>query len=76
MTPPRYITEHWLAENARLLPGGELRLPADEPILRVDARLIHYGYGLDWGEMTKKIATPESMRESTPLKGPFRAAPE
>lgn len=26
--PPRYITEHWLAENARLLPGGELRLPA------------------------------------------------
>ena len=40
---------------------NELRLPADEPILRVDAGIIHYGYGLDWEVMKKKIARSKAL---------------
>ena len=29
MATPRYITEDWLAHNARLVSGSEIRLPAD-----------------------------------------------
>ena len=29
MTSPLFITERWLADHARLVPGGELRLPAE-----------------------------------------------
>ncbi|MBK7090981.1 MAG: tetratricopeptide repeat protein [bacterium] len=40
---------------------NELRLPVDEPILRVDAGIIHYGYGLDWELMKKKIARSKAL---------------
>lgn len=40
---------------------NELRLPVEEPILRVDAGIIHYGYGLDWELMKKKIARSKAL---------------
>lgn len=40
---------------------NELRLPVDEPILRVDAGIIHYGYGLDWELMKRKIARSKAL---------------
>ncbi len=40
---------------------NELRLPAEEAILRVDASIIHYGYGLDWEQMKKKIARSKTL---------------
>ena len=40
---------------------NELRLPVDEPILRVDASIVHYGYGLDWEQMKKKIARSKAL---------------
>ncbi len=40
---------------------NELRLPPQEPILRVDAKLIHYGYGLDWNQMKQKIARSKEL---------------
>ena len=40
---------------------NELRLPVEEPILRVDAKIIHYGYGLDWEQMKKKIARSKAL---------------
>ncbi len=40
---------------------NELRLPVSEPVLRADIRLIHYGYGLDWEMMTKKIARSKTL---------------
>ncbi len=40
---------------------NELRLPGEEPILRVDASIIHYGYGLDWEQMKKKIARTKAL---------------
>ncbi|MGB5138908.1 MAG: tetratricopeptide repeat protein, partial [Candidatus Zixiibacteriota bacterium] len=40
---------------------NELRLPVEEPILRVDAKIIHYGYGLDWEQMKKKIARSKEL---------------
>ncbi len=52
---------------------NELRLPADEPILRVDARLIHYGYGLDWAEMTKKIARSKELLQAQLKENPNNA---
>lgn len=52
---------------------NELRLPASEPILRVDARLIHYGYGLDWTEMTKKIARSKELLQAQLKENPNNA---
>lgn len=40
---------------------NELRLPPAEPVLRADIRLIHYGYGLDWDMMKKKIARSKAL---------------
>ncbi len=40
---------------------NELRLPVEETILRVDARLNHYGYGLDWDQMKRKIERTKTL---------------
>ncbi len=40
---------------------NELQLPPDEPILRADVRLWHYGYALEWERMKKKIARTKAL---------------
>jgi tetratricopeptide (TPR) repeat protein len=40
---------------------NELRIPASEPVLRADIRLIHYGYGLDSEMMKKKIVRSKTL---------------
>ncbi len=40
---------------------NELRLPPNVKILRADIRIIHYGYGLDWEKMKKKIARSKAL---------------
>ena len=81
MTPPRYITEHWLAENARLRPGGELRLPADcrlTPAARdlVQSQGIRVRYSDEAGRIFVEAAAGETqqgeaaeLRQVHPLTG-------
>lgn len=40
---------------------NELRLPASEPVLRADVRLIHFGYGLEWDKMKEKIKRSKTL---------------
>ncbi len=52
---------------------NELRLPPTEPILRVDVRLNHFGYGLDWEQMKTKIARSRALLEQQLADNPNHA---
>ena len=40
---------------------NQLCLPPAETVLRADVKLIHYGYGLDWEMMKKKLARSKAL---------------
>ncbi len=52
---------------------NELRLPPDCRVLRADVRVIHYGYGLDWEKMKKKIARSKTLLEKQLEENPDNA---
>lgn len=49
---------------------NELQLPPDEPILRADVRLWHYGYALEWERMKKKIARTKALLQQQLQESP------
>lgn len=65
MSVPLYITENWLAENASLTPGGEVRLPASSrltPAARdvLNDRNIRIRYTDDVGRVFVDAVEPDN----------------
>lgn len=73
----RYVTEAWLAEHARLVDGGELRLPTDcrlTPAARdlLAARSIRVRFTDDAGRQFVDEAGSDERRRVHPLTGSAR----